>query len=82
MAKDGDAFERWLDEASIPQTKRTSHHLAVFKAAYSWVEYCDWLTAILTGTAAPQNIRRSRCARERIFKACLCRAGTGGVVDC
>ncbi len=30
--------------------------------AYSWVEYCDWLPAILTGETKPEVIKRSRCA--------------------
>jgi L-ribulokinase len=30
--------------------------------AYSWVEHCDWASAILTGTQAPHQIKRSRCA--------------------
>jgi len=38
MAKDGDALERWLDEASIPQTKRTPDRMAVFKAAYAFLQ--------------------------------------------
>jgi L-ribulokinase len=31
-------------------------------AAYSWVEHCDWMTAILTGKTKPEEIVRSRCA--------------------
>ena len=38
MGKEGDALERWLDEASIPQTKRTPDRMAVFKAAYAFLE--------------------------------------------
>lgn len=34
----------------------------VFAAAASWVEHCDWLPAVLTGTAEPGQIRRSVCA--------------------
>ena len=30
--------------------------------AYSWVEHCDWISAILTDTQAPDRIKRSRCA--------------------
>lgn len=35
---------------------------AVFDAAYSWVECCDYITAELTGTKKPEKIKRSRCA--------------------
>ncbi len=35
---------------------------AVFKAAYSWVECCDWIPAELCGIDDPRNIKRSICA--------------------
>ncbi len=35
---------------------------AVFDAAYSWVECCDYIPAVLTGTTQPDMIKRSRCA--------------------
>ena len=35
---------------------------AVRKAAYSWVEHCDWLPALLCGNAKPETLLRSRCA--------------------
>ena len=34
----------------------------VFDAAYSWVECCDYIPAVLTGTEKPEVMRRSRCA--------------------
>ena len=35
---------------------------AVFDAAYTWYEYCDWIPAVLTGNTAPDKIKISRCA--------------------
>ncbi len=35
---------------------------AVFNAAHSWVEHCDWLPAVLTGTTRPDLVKRSVCA--------------------
>ena len=34
----------------------------VREAAYSWVEHCDWLPALLTGNTDPLSMKRSRCA--------------------
>lgn len=34
----------------------------VRKNAFSWVEHCDWISAVLTGDTNPLTIRRSRCA--------------------
>ncbi|HBT46836.1 MAG TPA: ribulokinase [Peptococcaceae bacterium] len=38
------------------------HDGAVGAAAFSWVEQCDWIPALLTGTESPLRIKRSRCA--------------------
>jgi L-ribulokinase len=35
---------------------------AVRDAAYSWVEHCDWMPAILSGNTVPEKLIRSRCA--------------------
>lgn len=34
----------------------------VRKAAFSWVEHCDWIPAMLTGNTNPLTIKRSRCS--------------------
>jgi L-ribulokinase len=34
----------------------------VFNAAYSFVEICDWLPAVLVGDTNPDNLKRSICA--------------------
>ena len=34
----------------------------VRKAAYSWIENCDWIPALLCGTSDPHKVQRSRCA--------------------
>ncbi|MGC8803128.1 MAG: ribulokinase [Bacteroidales bacterium] len=35
---------------------------AVRRTAYSWVEHCDWIPALLVGNTKPEEILRSRCA--------------------
>lgn len=35
---------------------------AVRSAAFSWVEHCDWIPAVLTGNTDPLALKRSRCA--------------------
>lgn len=34
----------------------------VREAAYTWIEHCDWIPALLTGTKDIKQIKRSRCA--------------------
>jgi L-ribulokinase len=34
----------------------------VRKEAFSWVEHCDWIPAVLSGNANPLTLKRSRCA--------------------
>ena len=33
----------------------------VCEAAYSWVEHCDWMVALVTGCTSPEEMLRSRC---------------------
>ena len=40
----------------------TREDAGVYRAAYSWVEHCDWIPAVLTGDTNPKTIKRSRCA--------------------
>ncbi|WP_440905896.1 ribulokinase [Catenovulum sp. SX2] len=35
---------------------------SVRNAAHSWVEHCDWMSALITGTTHPSAFRASRCA--------------------
>lgn len=35
---------------------------SVRAAAYSWVEHCDWMTALLCGTTHPEQLQMGRCA--------------------
>ncbi len=34
----------------------------VRNAAFSWVEHCDWIPAVLSGNTDPLKLKRSRCA--------------------
>lgn len=37
------------------------HDISLLDSAYSWVEHCDWIAALLAGDTTPEKIRRSRC---------------------
>jgi L-ribulokinase len=46
--------------AKILRTLRVDEKVRA--AAFSWVEHCDWISAVLTGNTDPLSMRRSRCA--------------------
>ena len=46
--------------AKILRTLRVDEQ--VRHAAFSWVEHCDWVSAVLTGNTDPLTLKRSRCA--------------------
>lgn len=46
--------------AKILRTLRVDD--AVRDKAFSWIEHCDWVSAVLTGNTNPLTLRRSRCA--------------------
>lgn len=40
----------------------TRADIAIYRSAYSWVEHCDWIPAVLAGDTNPRTLKRSRCA--------------------
>ncbi|GAB3954428.1 ribulokinase [Spirosoma harenae] len=46
--------------AKILRTLRVDE--AVRERAFSWIEHCDWVSAVLAGNTNPLTLRRSRCA--------------------
>ncbi|WP_234736159.1 ribulokinase [Tellurirhabdus bombi] len=46
--------------AKILRTLRVDD--AIRQAAFSWVEHCDWISAVLTGNTNPLTLKRSRTA--------------------
>jgi len=46
--------------AKILHVLRQNHEVS--KSAWSWVEHCDWIPALLTGNTNPMELKRSRCA--------------------
>ena len=77
FAEDPDAmFILWKDHTAVAEADETyssewfwskllhtiRKNKKVKKAAFCAVEHCDWMTALLCGKAAPDKIKRSRCA--------------------
>ncbi len=46
--------------AKILRTLRVDN--SIREKAFSWVEHCDWISAVLTGNTNPLTLKRSRCA--------------------
>lgn len=46
--------------AKILRTLRVDE--SIREKAFSWVEHCDWISAVLTGETNPLIMKRSRCA--------------------
>jgi L-ribulokinase len=46
--------------AKILRTLRVDE--AVRQSAFSWIEHCDWMSAVLTGNTNPLTLKRSRTA--------------------
>ncbi len=60
LAKCGGAYSSEWWWSKILHLKNTDP--AVFAAAYSFVEHCDWLPAVLAGDSNPLTLKRSVCA--------------------
>ena len=60
MAKCGGIYSSEWWWSKILRLKRTDPK--VYNAAYSYVEHCDWIPAVLTGNTDPLKLKRSVCA--------------------
>ncbi len=60
LAKCGGTYSSEWWWSKIWQCRKVDE--AVFNAAHSWVEHCDWLPAVFTGNEKPENTKRSVCA--------------------
>lgn len=60
LAKIGGTYSSEWFWSKLLRCRRVSPE--VFMAAHTWVEYCDWLPAVLTGTDHPDRLQRGICA--------------------
>lgn len=60
IAKCGGIYSSEWWWSKILKLRRTDP--AVFEAAFSFVEHCDWLPAVLSGNTDPLTLKRSVCA--------------------
>jgi len=76
LAKCGGTYSSEWFWSKILHCKRVAPE--VFASAYSWVEHCDYMPALLAGETRPEKILRSVCAAGH--KAMYCREW-GGLPD-
>jgi L-ribulokinase len=60
MAKCGGIYSSEWFWSKILRLRRVDEK--VFQAAFSFVEHCDWIPAVLTGNTDPHTLKRSVCA--------------------
>lgn len=60
LAKCGGTYSSEWFWSKLLHCKRSAPQ--VFDAAYTWVEYADWIPALLTGTTKPDQVKRCICA--------------------
>jgi L-ribulokinase len=70
LSKIGGAYSSEWWWSKILNCKNNSKE--IYDAAFSWVEICDWIPAVLTGHLNPREIKRSVCAagHKAIYNPC------------